>query len=1318
MKKNSTLVYFLAVFVFIITAAKSTYGNGIIQQQYQFKSLNIDEGLSQGRVHTVAQDRFGYIWLGTNKGINRYDGYTIQQFSTFVYKNQELDITMVKEIIVDGNNKLWAAASEGLLYFDNSSERFVRYIDSEGILEKHGLVISVKPDVNNTLWVSTNDVLLKLNTSNGNIEEIPLNDINGNVLTGLVECFVQSNGNVWVGFNEHGCGSLDIKTGGFKHFKSEPNNPNTLGDEYIHIFYEDGSGNIWIGQDENGFSIYNPNTKKINTYLPDSINPTSGRVKGFTKDSNGNTWVGTMAGLYRVDTLEWKFFRYAHSGHLFSTLSHSSIQCLFIDKQETLWIGTYAGGVNYTNLVRNGFYHYKHSLIPNKYFLSQKDVLCMNIDHSGNLWVGTESGGLDCFDLSTGEFVYYKEDIGNPDALQSNNIKKVLVTPENNLWVATYNGGISYFNSDTKTFKTYKTNSTEIKGLASNRVFSVFKDRNGNLWAGTSVCLNMLPKGSDKFISINGKTSGYQGAEEFPFVASIIQDSRGWLWFAGHSNVVIFKPEEYTFYDLTKMDLFDNQRYESLVEDSNGDVWFDGGFGKIVRYVSEDNSFRVFGAEDNIPQVYFSSLVFDSSGDLWASSQEGLFRFRDMLNSQDSITYTSYGKDDGLQSKFFYTSFLEEESGVMYVGGINGFNSFTPDQVISNPYYPDIVLTKLKVNNKYLQIGEEVGRRKVLKKSLLETQRLVFHSKVKVFSIEFAGLHFISPPQNTYQYTLEGYDDHWIETSADKRVASYSNLPAGRYTFKVKAANSDEIWNEVPAELEIRVRPPFYKTKLFIVIMIIVVILGGYYAMIRREQQLKDDKQKLEQSLAEGLAQVEAQKNEIKNQQEEIKKRDEEEKEIRWSNRGLAKFSEIISKNKENYTKLSQAVISELVNYIEAQQGAIYLLNDNDPENPQLDFSAGYAYSNVEGKKSFRPGVSYVGTCFVNKSVIRLDELPEDYLKIQSGLGEVQPNFVVLVPMMFDELVTGVIEIGSFKRIEDYKIDLIQKVAESATSIIAIIKSEQKSKEAVDIAYQNAEEMQAADEELRQNLEEMTTIQEELNRNQDKLLTEQAMFQTLMDFLEDRVTFKDSESIYLRINKIKAKALKISDPNDAIGKSDLHFFGEEHFKKAYKSEKDIFNKGVPVLHKEELIRFDDGAVKWGETSRVPFKSEDGKAAGTLIITRDISEIKQLKSETKAYHELLQTLSQEYPVLIYTLDNNFVINDIFGSGMQKYELDKKKYVGNSFFKAFRTTSDQLEKKKDKQAIQSELRSGNKILTLDHSIVYNESNEGYTCCAIVV
>lgn len=1305
---------------FISVSFLTGYSNNIIQQQYQFKYLSIDDGLSHGKVQTVVQDHHGYIWLGTQKGINRYDGYDIEQFTTFAYNDSVFDIRSVNELILDKENTLWAATSDGLLFFDVLIERFVKYVDSEGVLEKQGLIYSVKVGENNTLWASSKYALIKINLAEAQAEVLELKDDKGEVLTSILECFVQSNGDIWVGFSNRGCGVIDGLSNSFTHYESDPLDDNSLGDKRVHCFYEDGSGNVWLGQNDNGISIFDANTKTFKNYFPDTLNPTSGRVKAVVKDNNGKVWVGTMAGLYEVDTNSWEFNRYAYSDHLYSTLSHSSIQCMYIDQQEMLWIGTYSGGVNYTSLIRNGFYHYKHSLIPNKYFLSQKDVTSVAVDRKGQLWAGTESGGLNCFNLSTGEYTYYKEQKGDPDALQSNNIKSIEVTPENNLWIGTYNGGLSYFNAETKTFKTYTSSSMDISGLATNRVYSTLVDRNGNLWVGTSKKLCMLPYGGSGFVAFSEDTYGYQNAKTFPYIISIIEDTRGWIWLSGHQSMYIYKPEENAFYDLVEMGLFTKRHFESVVEDESGDVWFDAGKGTIVRYNSEVDSFKVFAEKDNIPQVHYSALIFDNSGNLWATSEVGLFRFNNIINSQDSITYNSYGKDDGLQSKYFYpASISKSDEGVVFVGGINGFNSFSPNKIRINPYEPKVVLTKLEVNNQLVKIGEKVGRRKILKQSLVNTQRVVLHSQVKVFSFEFSGLHYVSPDQNKYQYKLEGYDDDWITVGADNRTASYSNLPAGNYLFMVKAANNDEVWSVKPIELALKVRPPFYKTKLFIVAFVIVVVLGVYMAVKRREQKLKADKEKLEISLAEGKAQLKLQKDEITQQQEEIRKRDIEEKEIRWFNKGLAKFSDIITNSKESEPVLCNAVISNLVEYVDAQLGAIYLLNDSDPDKPQLEFAASFAYhKDKKDATTFFPGEGYVGTCFLDKKVIILDDLPDDYLKIKSGLGELSPNYVVLIPMKFDNAVNGVIEIGSFNEIEQYQIEFIEKVAESATSLLTILKSEHQAKEAVDIANQNTEEMKASDEELRQNLEELTAIQEELNRKQEEFKTEQAMFHTLMDFLQDRITFKDPKSVYLRINKIKAEALNLSYPTDAIGKSDLHFFGEEHFNKAFAEEKKIFYRGVPILDQEELIKFDDGTVKWGSTSRVPFKVKDGEGAGTLIITKDITQQKTLEGENVAYKELVNLIGQEYSIVLYKLDSNFNITEISGNALLDIGLDVDYFIGKKMKQVFGVSEKLIKKSKETSAIKAEFEAkGNKI-TIEHKVIYNAANEGYICCGVIV
>lgn len=395
--------------------------------------------------------------------------------------------------------------------------------------------------------------------------------------------------------------------------------------------------------------------------------------------------------------------------------------------------------------------------------------------------------------------------------------------------------------------------------------------------------------------------------------------------------------------------------------------------------------------------------------------------------------------------------------------------------------------------------------------------------------------------------------------------------------------------------------------------------------------------------------------------------------------------------------------------------------NTQDEEKKVLELVASYAYSEEKSEKnSFSPGEGLIGTCFEDGKITRIDNLPKDYTHIESGLGEASPKHLVLVPIMLDQFKVGVIELASFNKIDDYKIEFIEKITENITSIISIIRSGYQAKVAVLQLNEQAEELQAQEEELRQNMEEMQATQDELLRKQDAFETESAMLETLLGFLQDRITIKDLEGIYLRINKMKSDALKLTDSKDAIGLSDADFFGEEHFKKALIDERKLIKSGKPILNNEEQLKFNDGRVQWGSTSRIPFRNSKGDKVGTLIITKNITDQKLLSGKFDNQSTLLKELTRTYPLICYEANHLGVVNKIYGHGLKLLGLKAKDLGEADIFSVFKELQKDLniENLEDSLNLEYKLKIEKKSFRIIHRIVKNTSSGGIMGCTEVL
>lgn len=431
-------------------------------------------------------------------------------------------------------------------------------------------------------------------------------------------------------------------------------------------------------------------------------------------------------------------------------------------------------------------------------------------------------------------------------------------------------------------------------------------------------------------------------------------------------------------------------------------------------------------------------------------------------------------------------------------------------------------------------------------------------------------------------------------------------------------------------------------------------------------------------------------------------KRKQEDELRNWTTDGIAKFNDLLRHDTDNVERFSINVVKNLVEYLKANQGGLFLMEGEENKEKYLKLIAAYAFDREKYlKKQVNIGEGLAGTVVLEKKTIFLKDIPDDYMMITSGMGGAKPRSLMIVPLIFNEEVTGVFELASFSEFQPHEIEFVEKVAESTALTLNSVRLNVYTKVLLEESNERAEELAAQEEEMRQNLEELKATQEEMQRIKEKeaaqeakrreqekqvlaqmkkkndelqektkaLEWEQVMFNTLMDNLPARITFKDLESRYVRINKTKVKALGIKDQSEVFGKTDFDVFGAAHSQQAMDAEKEMIRSGTSVFDKEELIRFKDGRTSWGSTSRIPLTNEEGKIMGGLVITWDITDRKNAQFEIELSNKLMGNIISSLPVLMYKLDKNGSILYISGKGLDNLGYKESDLTGKSYFKLY-------------------------------------------------
>ncbi|MBE9461578.1 two-component regulator propeller domain-containing protein [Dyadobacter subterraneus] len=836
-----------------------------------FKKLSTDNGLSSNNVNCIFQDKKGFIWLGTRNGLNRYDGSKVITFQNdekdpfslsnnyvtgivedrtgniwvstvggglnmfdrnkgkfYAYKHAEKDdksvnTNYISRLETDKDGKLWLATSAGLDLFDPASKSVSKHFrndpsNPETISDNN--VYSVFCDRENNIWAGTAHGLNFLDRKTNSFKRF-ISDKNRSSLSGNdVRCIFQDNlGRIWVGTYGEG---LNLKSGEntFTHFKNDPANPASLSNNNITNIRQIGE-NLYIGTENGGLNILNLAKWSFTSYVHDDIDQSSvsaNSVDYLFKDRQNNLWLGVYSGGANVFVNSTNFEHYQH-GSSPGSLSHNFVICFFEDSDKNFWIGTDGGGLNLYDRKTEKFTAYKHT--EHGQSISGNYVLAITEDSQQKLWIGTWGNGVSIYDRKTGKFAALKHDKNQDNSLRNDNIYTIAITPDKKVWFSTYGDGLDSYDPETKRFEHHFNNPVDPVSLCNNIVNSLLTDRSGKLWIGTEDGkLSFYDPKTGKFIAKN--VSGKEVSEN-PII-SITQDSHGIFWLATVKG--------------------------------------------LIRYDADNEKFKRYTTDDGLINNSTQAVVEDEQGMLWISTANGLSMFDPVRK-----TFQRYSAGYGLQAyEFKQKSGYRDSYGNLYFGGVNGFNKFDPRKLIPGKHSFPIVLTNLKIFNKDVNIT--VDDSSPLYKDISETSSITLSYDQSFISLEFAALDYTFAGEN-YAYILEGFDKEWNYVGSNNS-AVYTNLPPGNYTFKVKAQNFSGTWTEGTNNLSITITPPFWATWWFRILFILLLAWLIYAFYRYRVNSIVTQKADLEKLVEQRTLVVKKQAEELYQQSEYLQSLNEE----------------------------------------------------------------------------------------------------------------------------------------------------------------------------------------------------------------------------------------------------------------------------------------------------------------------------------------------------------------------------------------------------------------------------------------------------------
>lgn len=1050
-----------------------------VHSQFKFRYITVDEGLSHNSVNRICEDKYGYIWIGTNLGLNRLSGTEIRNYFHDPDDSTSLPAHRIYVVFCDREGTVWIGTDNGLCTYHEEMDAFIQF--RRPILELGMSFYDITEDGDGNLWFGTEHGLFKYIIENNELVSIKrYND--GIFSSGVARLLNVADTMLWLALYPQGICSYNIRHDSVITYYGRTPDGFNVNERRIERFFKDKRGDFWIGTYNGGAYKYSLDDTSFTRYVIDEQDLYSSRVRVFFEDNTGKMFAGTRAGLYSYDESIDKFYLYANTKHDFSRLSSNSVLCSFIDHTMGLWIGTIYGGVNYTNLEAKPFTTYT-SRENNVYFLNNPSVFGMDEDAEGNIYFGTE-GGVNILNAKSSTFSYIQNDPGKNNSLSFNDVKSIAVASNGDFWAGTNQGGLNFYSKSEKKFYVFRNIPGDSSSLPIDRIYHVFLDSSEDLYVLSNLDRENRP--STLSILRKGKKTFENYYDDFSI--GVNEGSDGNIYIGAKYGFCKYfrKKNKFVFY---KNDTLVGYSVSTIHLDRLGRIWIGSNRG-LAQFDFETKKFTDYKEKIIYPAYDVTGILSDSQDNLWVSTNSGLFKLLDAISKPiDSVSVRLFNKDDGLPSKeFFYNASFRNRKGEMFFGGINGFVRFYPEDITDSKYSPRIVISDLIIDGKSLRVGDIIEGNAILEKTINSTEQIRLNHKIKSFTLKFDALYFANPDKNGFKYILENYDKDWQFSNNYNNSVTYANLPPGEYTFRIYATNKDVVLSEKPRTLRIRILPPFWETWLFRIALIITLSFFGYLiykSRIRKfqikERILKEAVDKRTVELNESNKELKEQKYEILSQNEEIQAQNEElfnQRELIEEKNALLEeaVKNLNSLNNFGTHLTSNLNIEDIYKIIEQYLSSILKIDIIgfgvlDENKKEIRFS----YFGEKGKlipvfsSSLDDSTSLAAACLKKKQAIVLNDLDKEYkshiteIKIRSTI---QPQSVAYFPLLLSDKIIGVFTVQCYEKnaFPEADISIIQ-------SLLSYITISVDNASAYDIVKRQKEEI----ERNKEHLEELVT---------------------------------------------------------------------------------------------------------------------------------------------------------------------------------------------------------------------------------------------------
>ncbi|MDP5081766.1 MAG: ATP-binding protein [Winogradskyella sp.] len=831
-----TFFYFFIGYLFI--GSNSAWSQES-EEKYHF--VNIKEIVSKIGVNTIIQDQYDFIWMGTNGGgINRFDGINYISYKNSLNDSTSLSNNTVLCSYKDQNNRLWFGTDKGLNLYNRENNQFIRISLSEFKEDKTNVSVrSLMGDGKGSLFVGTFKLgLFKIDLANLKIEKILSQEPNKYTPITINSLQSDSNGKIYAG-TDLGLKEFDSKTNSlkFSKFKTEKG-LEVIKDNIMYLLLK--NNNLWMGTMSTGlFKINNVKSEKNKLTKINHFSVSKNRVLSIISLPDETLMCGIEnGGLIHINKEGGLINHYLSNKTDAKGILGNSIWSMFLDNNERIWIGYHNAGVAIYDKFNDKFKDLE-SLHNNSNSLQMGSVTSIVKNQFGNFWIGLDGGGIDVFDPELNQFTHINSSENKVfSGLTNDYIESIFIDSKQNIWAGSWGNGLYLLKKGSKKFINFTTENTK-GGLSSDQILSISEGLDGTIWfASWGKGLHSYNPDTNKFVHHKSEPFIEKGISE-SFSRKVLVDRKGNLWFTtinkGLFKIKKLKDGSFSIISMASRMAKEFNNYAtanhilSLCEGTDDSIWIGTRGAGLCKYDANTDNFTWYNKLNGLEAINISGIVEDLKGDIWLSTHSGLTKFDLTTNSFNRFT-----ENDGLLSNDFNTNaaFIDLQ-GNIYFGNYFGIDYFNPSNISVNTILPSLYLTDFKLFNQTVFPNEKDAP---LTNVIGETKNITLNHNQSVFTIEYTGVSYTRPELNQYAYYLEGLEESWNYVG-NLKSATYTNLEHGKYTFKLKVANSDGIWTNTPLTLKITVLPPWWKTDqalfFYIVLLLLVLYLLNRMAQIR-----------------------------------------------------------------------------------------------------------------------------------------------------------------------------------------------------------------------------------------------------------------------------------------------------------------------------------------------------------------------------------------------------------------------------------------------------------------------------------------------------